>query len=421
MDALANASLIKPSNKEHPKLIGWTRSSRTDRGVHATRTVLSMKLELDKLEHDTDPAGLTISDRINEHLPEDIRILAALKVPRPFDARYSCTERTYKYWVPANFVDDSKLNLDELKEVLRSFQGVHAFHNFCGKRTPTEESLLRRKEEGVEIYNEETVEEDEENRIKKPAKRMSREEQREVFKGQAEWNRNVKSFEVTGPFTYSGSEWYCFTVTSNSFLYHMIRKMMTTVLAVLRGVVPPLFVQMALNSPFQFAIPLAPGDFLYLDDNRFSLPKDSGEGIPYAQIGLRVDLTKEQEKEQGNAISLALQKLKSNCPEDVVNIRAKKFEEELLLPHIVQLEKDGKIFEKFEENMLWFTKPSDWDALIPLYEDFVPQYEDILKRRLSLREMRHGMRDYKKEQQLKKQQEKQQEAAFLKYRPKGKR
>ena len=42
--ALLNAKCVSPSNAEDLSKVGWSRSSRTDKGVHAARLVVSAKV-----------------------------------------------------------------------------------------------------------------------------------------------------------------------------------------------------------------------------------------------------------------------------------------------------------------------------------------------------------------------------------------
>ncbi len=69
-------------------------SGRTDSNVHAVGQVANMKL----------PFGLRedFQTRMNECLPEDIRISEVKRVSNKFHARYSAVEKTYCYYVDTN-------------------------------------------------------------------------------------------------------------------------------------------------------------------------------------------------------------------------------------------------------------------------------------------------------------------------------
>lgn len=63
---------------------------------------------------------------LNSILPDDIRILACEPVQEEFNARYWCKERSYKYFFVKN-----NLNIEAMKQAIRSFEGKHNFINFC--------------------------------------------------------------------------------------------------------------------------------------------------------------------------------------------------------------------------------------------------------------------------------------------------
>lgn len=69
------------------------RTSRTDKGVHASKTVAAAKLLLP--QETFTPAGTSQygKDKLNEHLPDDIRCFSISKVPKSFRGREECTLR----------------------------------------------------------------------------------------------------------------------------------------------------------------------------------------------------------------------------------------------------------------------------------------------------------------------------------------
>lgn len=73
-DAMFNAGLILPTNLDQQKRLKWTRSSRTDKGVHSLATVISCVLEVQEHEFEFDPRGQRLVNEINKHLPEDVRV-----------------------------------------------------------------------------------------------------------------------------------------------------------------------------------------------------------------------------------------------------------------------------------------------------------------------------------------------------------
>ena len=89
--ALYRAGMIAPSNFGWPSKYSWSNSARTDKGVHAAAQVVSLKGEM--IFH-SENNNMPISDQlnamresVNDHLPDDIRILDFERVTRPFCAR----------------------------------------------------------------------------------------------------------------------------------------------------------------------------------------------------------------------------------------------------------------------------------------------------------------------------------------------
>lgn len=74
--ALYDIGCIRDSNYGHLDKVGWSRSSRTDAGVHSSGTVCSAKLLL------ADSNQATLVDDLNANLPDDIRVIAFNPVPK---------------------------------------------------------------------------------------------------------------------------------------------------------------------------------------------------------------------------------------------------------------------------------------------------------------------------------------------------
>ena len=63
---------------------------------------------------------------LNNLLPPDIRILGWTPCTEEFNARFSCTSRTYRY-----FFCSRNLNLTKMRHAIKMLQGTHDFRNFC--------------------------------------------------------------------------------------------------------------------------------------------------------------------------------------------------------------------------------------------------------------------------------------------------
>ncbi len=88
--ALHKAGCISDSNHGQLTKIGWSRSSRTDKGVHAARVVVSAKLLLNP-QWDIDNKLLSnLKDSINQLLPSDVRVFSCIRVNNGFRAREAC-------------------------------------------------------------------------------------------------------------------------------------------------------------------------------------------------------------------------------------------------------------------------------------------------------------------------------------------
>ena len=66
----------------------WTRAARTDKGVSAVGQVVSFNCVM--LDH--------LEDKINAHLPEQIRVLGFTRTTKGFHAKTLCDRRLYAPW-----------------------------------------------------------------------------------------------------------------------------------------------------------------------------------------------------------------------------------------------------------------------------------------------------------------------------------
>jgi tRNA pseudouridine38/39 synthase len=145
---------------------GWSRCGRTDKGVSAFGQVVSLwirtknengipwdqipktrhfdnpyfareepesEVEMESLVKDVTEVEdeMAYCSMLNRLLPPEIRILGWSPVPHTFDARFSCTHRSYKY-----FFHSKGLNIPEMQNAARHFVGTHDFRHFC-KLEPT--------------------------------------------------------------------------------------------------------------------------------------------------------------------------------------------------------------------------------------------------------------------------------------------
>ncbi len=122
-----------------------TGASRTDAGVHALRQVASLSTA-----SSLDPARLARG--LNALLPDAIRALEASEAPTGFDARRSALGKRYLYLIDRGRVAHPllrrfawhprfALDADAMRSALRALRGKHDFSAFCAApgrgRTPT--------------------------------------------------------------------------------------------------------------------------------------------------------------------------------------------------------------------------------------------------------------------------------------------
>jgi tRNA pseudouridine38-40 synthase len=90
--AFVKAGAISKANADDPKKSSLVRCARTDKGVHAAGNVLSLKLII---EDDK------VVDKINEHLPEQIRVWGIQRTNNGFSCYQQCSSRWYEYLMPS--------------------------------------------------------------------------------------------------------------------------------------------------------------------------------------------------------------------------------------------------------------------------------------------------------------------------------
>lgn len=331
---------ILPSNMGSLKKLGWSRSSRTDKSVHSLATVVAMKMECDPEAFESDPAGITLSETINAHLPPEIKIFSVQRVTKSFDARTECNRRRYYYHLPAsiigiqgtggslNKIDENKIEL--LEEAWKSFQGSHPFHNYTRRRLYREDKDSRRggysgkggsKRTSSGSRDDSDEEEEEEifsatesptpaaaaaaSPLEKAALTISDSSQSMESAGvssprpkgliQPTWyaERNEKDPITRRHYRFiedcevsrelitlspGGPPCIRLSVQGASFMLHQIRHMVGAAAAVALGIIPLELVEASLSAPARVNLPLAPACSLILAGAEFSPFRTSWDG-----------------------------------------------------------------------------------------------------------------------------------------------
>ena len=125
---LCDLGCIAESNKQSLGKIQWSRSSRTDKGVHCARLVISAKLEM-KLGwmKGRDFRCPELVDLINAQLPSDIRVLSICKINQGFRAKEACSWREYEYLLPQSLLFDGLAEGDRnetMQRFITSLRGM---------------------------------------------------------------------------------------------------------------------------------------------------------------------------------------------------------------------------------------------------------------------------------------------------------
>lgn len=175
------------------------------------------------------PENLDI-EKINNHLPDDVKVFGYRRVTKGFNSKSQCDFRTYTYMLPtvafANQNEEvnqktyraSSEILKKVNEVLSNFVGTKNFHNYTSKKKPSDPSA----------------------------------------------KRYMKSFVCEEPFVRRAVEFAILKVQGQSFMLHQIRKMVGLVLGIIRGLAPYEVMAQSFGQE-KVAIPRAPGLGLVLD------------------------------------------------------------------------------------------------------------------------------------------------------------
>ena len=136
--------------KLFPAAVRLHGSSRTDTGVHALGMVAHV--EIPAAEFKMPVARLALA--LNAFLPDDIRVLSAVRAAPKFHARFDATGKQYRYSVWNHHAMNPllitrawhfpvKLDLAKMRAAAKLFIGRHDFRCFAGTRPYEMESNVR--------------------------------------------------------------------------------------------------------------------------------------------------------------------------------------------------------------------------------------------------------------------------------------
>eukprot|EP00039_Didymoeca_costata_P033333 m.41902 g.41902 ORF g.41902 m.41902 type:complete len:494 (-) comp9822_c0_seq1:1317-2798(-) len=229
LEALLKANGVSQEVFSNPTASKFQRTARTDKGVHAARQVVSLQIHVDVPD---------MVERLNNYLPDDVRVFRIIRVARSFNCKMQCTARRYEYLTPTyalapkgtiteeNAVDYRlpAESMELLRKVLKHFEGTHNFHNYTTKMSFANE----KGDPGVAL-------------------------------------RYIKEMSCTDPFLQDGLEFVRIIIRGQSFVYNQIRNMVGMVMAVVAGYTTETAIPYSYSNN-KVVVPRAPGLGLLLDD-----------------------------------------------------------------------------------------------------------------------------------------------------------
>ncbi|KAJ2733913.1 tRNA pseudouridine synthase 1 [Coemansia sp. Cherry 401B] len=246
--AMCAAGAVSADNSTDQSKVNLQRAARTDKGVHAAGQVVSLKMIIEDPE---------IVQKINAHLPDQIRVWGYTRVMRSFNSKTMCDSRVYEYLLPtyvfmppseecariADTVDFAERSLPETSdEELREKRAFRA--------SP---ELLQYVRDAFGVY-----------------KGTHDFRNFTVTKGCTANNskRFIHHFSVSDPMVIQGSEWLSLKVKGQSFMLHQIRKMVGLIILMARSNVPLKLIDILFGSA-RVNVPKAPGLGLLLEAPMF--------------------------------------------------------------------------------------------------------------------------------------------------------
>jgi hypothetical protein len=165
---------------------------------------------------------------------------------RSFEARRAQSRRSYEYYVPVSML---KRLPDE--SLLEKFTGRKSFHNFTRRKQELEVPVnLPGKLFWSSVFSSLRTED-----------HLSQLDTLQLealkYKTQAYYHRNL--FSLTGSIrNYNNIDFYVVELIGESFLYHQIRKIVGTIIAICNDHVSEQIIEDAMKYPFKMHLPIAP-------------------------------------------------------------------------------------------------------------------------------------------------------------------
>lgn len=301
--AFVRAGAISKDNSNDLKKSGFMRAARTDKGVHAGGNLISLKMIIE------DP---DIKEKINNELPEGIRVWDITRVNKAFDCRKMCGSRWYEYLLPTYSLIGPKPNsilYNDIEDSKKEVPGVidedaESVTFWANLQKDIKENFTDEEIERIENYTAPSKEEfsssDELFQLVKKYKALENAHRRkyrisatklEKFRAamkqylgahnfhnftlgkdfkDASAIRFMKKIKVSDPFVIGAAktEWVSIKIHGQSFMLHQIRKMISMAALIARCGTPVERIEQAYG-PQKINIPKAPALGLLLESPVF--------------------------------------------------------------------------------------------------------------------------------------------------------
>lgn len=103
----------------------FSRSCRTDKGVHAVRNLVSLFIPAERFHSKFEGSAEAVKDCVNKCLPPPVKVLSVVRVMPNFSPKNCCNRRVYRYYLPAYALVDAKV--DGWAAFFKAFPDAHAY------------------------------------------------------------------------------------------------------------------------------------------------------------------------------------------------------------------------------------------------------------------------------------------------------
>ena len=271
--ALSKAGAVSPENAEDLSKIGWSRSARTDKRVSAAQNIVAAKLEVENDDVDA------LVSRINDELPSDIRVFDAVRVTKSFNCKQSCDRRRYAYLLPSvllasnNEIDEAFASVGYGPEKIEACRNAVALAKREGARPSDWQISDEAARQVAATFAAYRAAPDAIERLRQFLRcyvgtRRYHNFTKNLKSSDEQAKRFILEFEAGDPRIVADStEWLRLEVVGQSFLLHMIRKMVAVASEASRtgrSAEDPTALLDGLTSDAAVNLQVAPGEGLYL-------------------------------------------------------------------------------------------------------------------------------------------------------------